>query len=187
MVDPLRGPGKPAAVLFRAAGPPSGMLSGQRPQARGRRRPHRRGGLRTCRTRASCSAASTTATRSRRHFSTSGCGCSSAAPGSVLWLLGANELVEGNLRREAEKRGVDPSRLIFAPRRAAARASRAPPARRPVSRHLALQRPHDGQRRVVGGIAGPDLQRRHLRRPCRGQPIERNRRAGTGDGLLEGI
>ncbi len=38
-----------------------------------------------------------------------------AAPGSVLWLLGANELVEANLRGEAEKRAVDPSRLIFAP------------------------------------------------------------------------
>jgi protein O-GlcNAc transferase len=38
-----------------------------------------------------------------------------AAPDSVLWLLGANELVEANLRGEAEKRAVDPSRLIFAP------------------------------------------------------------------------
>jgi predicted O-linked N-acetylglucosamine transferase (SPINDLY family) len=38
-----------------------------------------------------------------------------AAPGSVLWLLEANELVRANLRREAEKRGVDPDRLFFAP------------------------------------------------------------------------
>jgi protein O-GlcNAc transferase len=38
-----------------------------------------------------------------------------AVPGSVLWLLGSNELVIGNLRLEAEKRGVDPARLIFAP------------------------------------------------------------------------
>jgi len=38
-----------------------------------------------------------------------------AVPGSVLWLLGSNELVIGNLRLEAEKRGVDPTRLIFAP------------------------------------------------------------------------
>jgi len=36
-------------------------------------------------------------------------------PGSVLWLLEANELVKGNLRSEAEKRGVDSGRLIFAP------------------------------------------------------------------------
>jgi predicted O-linked N-acetylglucosamine transferase (SPINDLY family) len=37
-----------------------------------------------------------------------------AAPGSVLWLLAANALVEANLRREAAARGVDPSRLVFA-------------------------------------------------------------------------
>jgi protein O-GlcNAc transferase len=38
-----------------------------------------------------------------------------AVPGSVLWLLEANPLVPGNLRFEAEKRGVDSGRLIFAP------------------------------------------------------------------------
>jgi predicted O-linked N-acetylglucosamine transferase (SPINDLY family) len=36
-------------------------------------------------------------------------------PGSVLWLLEANELVEANLRSEAEKRAVAPGRLVFAP------------------------------------------------------------------------
>jgi predicted O-linked N-acetylglucosamine transferase (SPINDLY family) len=36
-------------------------------------------------------------------------------PGSVLWLLETNELVKGNLQNQAEKRGVDSSRLIFAP------------------------------------------------------------------------
>jgi protein O-GlcNAc transferase len=38
-----------------------------------------------------------------------------SVPGSVLWLLEANQLVEGNLRSEAGKRGVDAGRLIFAP------------------------------------------------------------------------
>jgi protein O-GlcNAc transferase len=38
-----------------------------------------------------------------------------AIPGSVLWLLEANELVKCNLRLEAEKRGVDSARVIFAP------------------------------------------------------------------------
>ena len=33
---------------------------------------------------------------------------------SVLWLLAANTAVSANLRREAEKRGVAPERLIFA-------------------------------------------------------------------------
>jgi predicted O-linked N-acetylglucosamine transferase (SPINDLY family) len=39
-----------------------------------------------------------------------------AVPGSVLWLLASNDLVERNLRREAETRGVEPGRLVFAPR-----------------------------------------------------------------------
>lgn len=34
--------------------------------------------------------------------------------GSVLWLFKDNETAETNLRQEAEKRGVDPSRLVFA-------------------------------------------------------------------------
>jgi protein O-GlcNAc transferase len=38
-----------------------------------------------------------------------------SVPGSVLWLLEANDLVKGNLRSQAERRGVDSSRLIFAP------------------------------------------------------------------------
>jgi protein O-GlcNAc transferase len=38
-----------------------------------------------------------------------------AAPGSVLWLLAANPLVEANLRSETATRGVDPARLVFAP------------------------------------------------------------------------
>ena len=38
--------------------------------------------------------------------------------GSVLWLLAANVHVERNLRAEAKRRGVDPQRLVFAPRAA---------------------------------------------------------------------
>jgi len=38
-----------------------------------------------------------------------------AVPGSVLWLLNKNALVKENLCREAEARGIDASRLIFAP------------------------------------------------------------------------
>jgi len=36
--------------------------------------------------------------------------------GSVLWLLAESPQVENNLRREADNRGVDSARLIFAPR-----------------------------------------------------------------------
>jgi predicted O-linked N-acetylglucosamine transferase (SPINDLY family) len=38
-----------------------------------------------------------------------------AVPGSVLWLLEPNDLVQRNLRREAEQRGLSSDRLIFAP------------------------------------------------------------------------
>lgn len=37
------------------------------------------------------------------------------AEGSVLWLLRTNRWAEANLRREAEARGIDPARLVFAP------------------------------------------------------------------------
>ncbi|HVV26624.1 MAG TPA: tetratricopeptide repeat protein [Rhizomicrobium sp.] len=36
--------------------------------------------------------------------------------GSVLWLLEGNAAIRTNLRREAAARGVDPDRLVFAPR-----------------------------------------------------------------------
>jgi predicted O-linked N-acetylglucosamine transferase (SPINDLY family) len=39
-----------------------------------------------------------------------------AVPRSVLWLMGGNAAAESNLRREAQDRGVDPARLVFAPR-----------------------------------------------------------------------
>jgi protein O-GlcNAc transferase len=38
-----------------------------------------------------------------------------ATPGSVLWLRGMGEPARGNLRREAEQRGVGGERLVFAP------------------------------------------------------------------------
>ncbi|HEX3139828.1 MAG TPA: hypothetical protein VHQ87_07225, partial [Rhizobacter sp.] len=38
------------------------------------------------------------------------------APHAVLWLLAWNEQAERNLRRELQQRGVDPSRLHFAPK-----------------------------------------------------------------------
>ncbi|MFT3964481.1 MAG: tetratricopeptide repeat protein [Sphingobium sp.] len=37
--------------------------------------------------------------------------------GSVLWLFQGNEWAAANLRKEAEKRGIDPARLVFAERR----------------------------------------------------------------------
>lgn len=40
----------------------------------------------------------------------------SGVDGSVLWLLDDHEAAVANLRREAERRGIDPARLVFAPR-----------------------------------------------------------------------
>jgi len=37
-------------------------------------------------------------------------------PGSVLWLVSRAEAAQRNLRREAQARGVDPARLVFAAR-----------------------------------------------------------------------
>ena len=37
-------------------------------------------------------------------------------PGSVLWLLDANPRAKANLQRHAAERGVDPARLVFAPK-----------------------------------------------------------------------
>ncbi|MEO5351703.1 MAG: tetratricopeptide repeat protein [Magnetococcus sp. XQGC-1] len=38
------------------------------------------------------------------------------APNSILWLVASNHLVETNLRREAEARGVSQSRIFFVPK-----------------------------------------------------------------------
>jgi predicted O-linked N-acetylglucosamine transferase (SPINDLY family) len=50
--------------------------------------------------------------------------------GSVLWLFKGNPLATGNLRDEAEKRGVDPDRLVFA-------------SGKPLAEHLARYRQAD--------------------------------------------
>jgi predicted O-linked N-acetylglucosamine transferase (SPINDLY family) len=36
-------------------------------------------------------------------------------PGSVLWLFAEHPILQGNLRKEAQARGIDPPRLVFAP------------------------------------------------------------------------
>ena len=43
-----------------------------------------------------------------------------AVPASVLWLMHSNAAATANLRREAERRGISPDRLVFAPRMALA-------------------------------------------------------------------
>ena len=50
--------------------------------------------------------------------------------GSVLWLLGTSEATTRNLRNEARLRGIDPQRLVFAPKTE-------------ISQHLARHRAAD--------------------------------------------
>ena len=40
-----------------------------------------------------------------------------STPNSVLWLLATNKSAETNLRMEAQRRRIDPSRLVFAPKK----------------------------------------------------------------------
>jgi protein O-GlcNAc transferase len=85
--------------------------------------------------------------------------------GSVLWLLEGNPSAPKNLRREAERRGVAPERLIFAPRA--------------LSRHALLQRTHHGERCAVGRIAAPHMRGNDIRKPGCRQPTSRRGAAGT--------
>lgn len=50
--------------------------------------------------------------------------------GSMLWLLEENRFASANLRAEAQRRGVDPGRMVFAPRA-------------PLAEHLARHRQAD--------------------------------------------
>ncbi len=103
-----------------------------------------------------------------------------AVPGSVLWLMDGPHAA--NLRQEAQARGVDAARLVFAPK--------LPPDQHlarhrlagPVPRHPALQCPYHRQRRAVGGIAGRDLQGARVPVPCRRQPAHGSWHARTDRG-----
>ncbi len=88
-----------------------------------------------------------------------------AIPGSVLWLLETNVLVKDNLRAEAVKRGVDPNRLVFAPRQ-------------PSPEHLA-------RHRLDLMIAGPEVARHPICTGTRVKPAGRHRASCIGDGPNE--
>ena len=87
-----------------------------RPTTNGRspsaRRPERR---RACRTTASCSARSTTATSSRPRCSTSGCACSKRSRTACSGCRRRTTPPCAIFAAKREARGVDASRLIFAP------------------------------------------------------------------------
>ena len=58
--------------------------------------------------------------------------------GSVLWLFEDNTKAMSNLRKEAEIRGVNPERLVFAEANATSRSSSTAPVSRSVSGHAAI-------------------------------------------------
>ena len=98
-------------------------------------------------------------------------------PGSVLWLLGCNQWAEANLRAEAERRGIDPQRLVFAAKLPQdEHLARIRPGR-PVSGYLPGQRPYHDERCAVGRPARGDPGRPPVRRPRRRQRPARCRTA----------
>ncbi len=105
----------------------------------------------------------------------------------MLWLLEAGKTAAKNLRHEAQARGVDPSRLIFAERMEAAR-------------HLARQRHADlfldtfhcnahttASDALWSGVPVLTKNRQELRRAGRHQPGAGGRRAGTGGRHSRGL
>ena len=101
-----------------------------------------------------------------------------AVEGSVLWLAAANASAVGNLRREAEARGVAADRLVFA-RKIASNEDHLARIRLAdiVLDTLILQRPHDRRRCVVGRRARLDMFGRQFCEPGRRQPARRRRLA----------
>ncbi len=164
-------------LLHREGRAPARHLPGQRPRTRGSRSGRPPAPRPACRRRASSSAASTTTTRSRRRCSTSGCACCAQVGAACCGCWSDNAAAVGNLRREAERRGIAADGWCSRRARRAGRASRAPPAGGPLPRHPAVQRAHDGERRALGGAAAADLRRQHLSRPRRGEPARRGRPA----------
>ena len=102
-------------------------------------------------------------------------------PGSVLWLLDANRLAKANLRKHAAAQGIDPARLVFAPKL-------------PTAEHLARYALADlfldnlpvnahttASEALMVRSAGHHLRGRYFRRARRGQSAAGVRPAGTRD------
>ena len=97
--------------------------------------------------------------------------------GSVLWLLENNPEATRNLRREAEARAVDGSRLIFAAPHEASRTSRAASLGRSFPGYAPLWRSYDGERFLMGGRSGSHLHGHEFRRARGGKLASCDRNA----------
>ena len=112
----LRRPAGAAAIFHRALSRHADTLLSR--ATRRARRPDRRRSRAGCGLPEgrSCSAASTTSYKILPQVFDAWMRILAAVPGSVLWLLGRMPTRGPNLLREAERGGIDPERLIFAPR-----------------------------------------------------------------------
>ncbi len=97
--------------------------------------------------------------------------------GSVLWLLAGNEAAVGNLRKEAGKRNVDPTRTRVRRTPPAGEASGKVTPRGLVFGHVALQCPYHRQRRLMVRFAGADPHRGNVSRARRRKPATCDRHA----------
>ena len=84
-------------------------------------------------------------------------------PQDVLWLYVPHEITQRNLRREAEREGLDPARIVFAPNAPNEAHIARLRTRRSLARPAALRIAHDRQRRAVGRGAAALVPRRHVR------------------------
>jgi protein O-GlcNAc transferase len=89
----------------------------------------------------------------------------------VLWLLEMGELAARNLRNEARARGVDPQRLVFAPKLEIAQHATGRP----------IQCTHWRERCVLDRVAGRHLHHRRFRGPRCGKPARGNRFSRAGN------
>ena len=100
-------------------------------------------------------------------------------PDSVLWLLADNRWVTENLARAAQGHGIDPERLVFAPKVPLERAPCALHDRRPCARHFSVRIAHYRERCAVGGLSFGWIVRRYVRLASVGQYTFRVQSAGA--------
>ena len=99
--------------------------------------------------------------------------------GSVLWLLGDNATVAGNLQQRSGSRGNRWRTPDLCAAHGAPGAPVTTSGGRSLSRHAALRRPYHGERRAVGRLAGADQDRRVVRGESRLESAHGHRTCGA--------
>ena len=174
-------------VLYREDRSPAGLLSGQRQPSGRSPSCGQRARSRSCRTKASSSAASTTTGRSLPRYSASGCGCCMRSKAAYCGCSATITVPNRTCASKLQARGIDPARLVFADRLPLSGPPGAAPASRPVPRHAALRRPHHGKRRAMGWPSGANAAGRIVCRACGGEPAQCHRTARPCDAQHRGL